>query len=207
MSTPHLSVASAIEKNKIASATAFVLLLSIVVTDLNGAYVETLYLARNSENVVWNGFTYIASNFETKLDLGSESLPKFVVTSTDPSGYIRSRMEAYSGGVGFAVTLSVVNTGNLTQPPEIQETFEVTEASASGYEISFTMGVENPISQRFPVNLQMRDQCPYTFKGPRCKYVGSTTTCDFTYHGSNGCKSKANQVNFGGFPGLQTLNV
>lgn len=199
----HLSVATAIEKNRIASDTAFVLLLDIVIHDNTGAYVETLHLAKNSENLVYLGNEYVASNFTAQIDIQTGSDPKFQLVAQDPTGVLRNRMELYGGGVGFPVTVTVVNSGNLTQSPEISDQFEVIQASAQGYVVSFTLGIENPISQRFPSRLMWKDQCPYPYKGPRCKYTGSLATCDFTLRGSNGCDVHLNTVNFGGFPGLQ----
>ena len=207
MSTPHVSVATAIEINRLATDVAFVLVLDVTVVDLNGTFVETLHLAKNAENIIWNGNVYAASNFDVKLDMGTGTTPSFVVNARDPSGVIRSRMEMYEGGVGFAVTMSVINTGNLTQPPEIQETFQVVGAATSGFDVTLTMGVDNPLLFRFPQRLEFRDQCPFVYKGPRCKYAGGLATCDFTYFGANGCKFHANSANFGGFPGLQNMNV
>jgi phage-related protein len=201
----HLSVATAIEKNRIASDVAFVLLLDIAVTDDNGALVETLHLAKNSENIIYQGNQYTGANFDVKLDLDVDTEPKMVVSAEDPSGFLRERMEAYSGGVGFQVGLTVVNTGNLAQPPEMKESFEVTEAAASGYNVNFTLGIPSPVRLRFPTRLQFRDQCPFLYKGAQCAYAGSNPSCDFTYFGSNGCKAHNNEANFGGFLGLQNL--
>jgi hypothetical protein len=205
MSSAHLSVATAIEKNRIASDKAFVLLMEIQVFDLFGAYVETLRLAKNSEDVTYHGQIYEKSNFSIKLNLDVASEPKLQCTAEDPAGVIRDRMELYSGGAGFPVRIVVVNTGNLDQPPEIEETFKVVSSSAAGYQVSFTMGIDNPIATRFPNRIQWRDQCSYRYKGARCKYSGSMSSCDFTRLGANGCKAHSNEVNFGGFLGLQNL--
>lgn len=205
MSSPHLSVATAIEKDRIASDTAFVLLLRIDVVDELGAFVESLYLAKNSEDVLWQNELYTASNFSVKLDLDVSSVPKLQVTAEDPTGVIRSKMEQYAGGAGFPVTMSVVNTGNLAQPPEIQESFKVVSSNAAGYQVTFTMGIDNPVATRFPNRIQWRDQCSYRYKGTRCKYAGPLATCDFTYFGTNGCKAHDNAANYGGFLGLQNL--
>ena len=202
----HISVATAIEKNKIASEVAFVMLLDITIKN-DGDVVEHLYLAKNSENVVYRGQTWQAANFNVKYSQDVEADPTMSVDAQDPSGFIRERMEAYNGGIMSDCTMIVLNTGNLTQEPEVEETFMVTGASINGYSVSFTLGVENPLHIRFPRINQFRDQCPYTFKGERCRYVGAASRCSFTYDGANGCLSKGNQINFGGFRGLQSLYI
>ena len=205
MSSPHFSVATAIEKDRIASDVAFVLVIEIDVLNSSGTLVETLYLAKNSENLVYQGNSYIASNFSVKIDLDAASDPKLQIQAEDPSGVIRDRLELYSGGIGFPVRVKVVNTGNISQPPEVSESFKVTQASQNGYSVSFTMGIDNPVSLRFPNRLAYREQCTYQYKGPRCQYAGAITNCDYTYSGTNGCKAHSNQANYGGFLGLQNF--
>lgn len=200
--TRHLSVATAIEKNKIASDVAFILLLSVDIHDQLGAYIETLRLAKNSENITYQGAVYTAANFDADLKLDVEEEPSLTVTAEDPTGYIRERMETYGGGVGSECTLMVINTGNIEQPPEVQESFEVVGASTDGYKVSFKLGSENPLTIRFPSRTMYRDQCPLIFKGPECKYAGGDGTCTYTF---SDCRAKGNQSNFGGFRGLQTL--
>lgn len=203
----HLSVATAIEKNKLASDKAFVLLLSVDIVTWEGDFVETLRLARNSENVSYKGHVYNAANFDASLDETVDEAATLQIDAEDPSGYIRDRMTYFHGGTGSSVTLTVVNTGNLEQPPEIEETFELIEASQTGYRVSFKMGVENLLTVRFPNLTQFKDQCTKTYKGPRCKYAGAMESCSFTYDGPNGCKAHENTANFGGLRGLQRLGV
>jgi phage-related protein len=200
--TRHLSVATAIEKNKIASDVAFVLLLKIDIKDQLGAYVETLHLAKNTEEVVFQGQLYQPANFDVEMKLDVEEQPSFSANAEDPTGFIRERMEAYGGGVGSDCTVMVVNTGNLAQPPEVKETFEIVGASMQGYKVSFQLGVDNPLATRFPKRLMYRDQCTLIFKGIECKYAGPDASCTYVW---NDCKVKGNQINFGGFRGLQTL--
>jgi hypothetical protein len=201
----HVSVATAIEKNRVASDKAFILLISFVVTDALNNYVETVYLAQNSENYVWQGNTYIASNFKIDIKSSADSEPELRIDASDPSGFIRERMAAYGGGIGFATTVTVVNTGNPNQPAEIQEIFEIVGASQNGFNVSFTLGVDNPLRDRFPRRLMYRDQCTLLYKGTLCKYAGSLPSCDYTFQGPNGCTFHNNSINFGGFRGMQTI--
>lgn len=207
MSSAHFSVATAIEKDKIASDIAFILLLEIDVVDLEGNPVETIRLAKNSEDLTYRGHTYAASNFTAKVTLDKDTDPRFDVSADDPTGVIRDKMTLYGGGIGCVVRFMVVNSGNLTQPPEVFEVFKVIQASHAGYQVSFTMGVDNPLSSRFPNRLQYKSQCTYQYKGTRCKYAGPLANCDYTYFGANGCKAHDNEENYGGFLGLNNYSA
>jgi hypothetical protein len=200
--TRHLSVATAIEKNKIASDVAFILLLDIAIYDQLGVYVENLRLAKNSEDLTFDGNLYTAANFDADIKLDVEEAASLSITAEDPTGFLRERMETYGGGVGSECTLMVVNTGNIDQPPEVMETFEVTGANTDGYKVSFNLGLENPLTLRFPSRAMWRDQCPLVFKGSECKYTGSDGSCTYTF---SDCRAKNNANNFGGFRGLQNL--
>lgn len=200
----HLTVASAIDKNKIASENAWLILCTIEVRDEFGAPVETLRIVRNNEDIVYQGNTYTAAEFSIDFENAANEEPSMKFSAVDPTGAIRDRMEDYGGGVGFGVTLTVVNTGNLDAPAEIEEEFDVLSASAPGINLTWTLGSENPLKYQFPLRRQYRDRCPWVFKGPRCGYVGSDEACDFTLNGANGCRAKNNVRNFGGFPALRS---
>jgi lambda family phage minor tail protein L len=199
----HMSVATVIEKNRIASPVAFVPLLEIDVTDpKTGAYLETIYLARNNENVEYNGHTYTAAAFDFDAKVEDNNQPTVTVMTRDYTRAIQARVQAYGGGVGFTVRLIIVNSGNITQPPEIVETFSVIQTSAKNYDITFTLGTENPLTRRFPFRRQFRDRCQWRYKGPECGYNGPLPSCDFTLFGINGCAAHNNDPRFGGFPGI-----
>lgn len=207
----HLSVATAIEVSRIASPVAFVPLIDVVVNNpVTGAYVETLYFARNSENITWHGNVYEASAFDFDVQEETGQVPRVTVTVKDYSQAIIEQMESYGGGVGFSVVLSVVNAGNLAQAPELQETFTVVSAMAQDYVVSFTLGIENPLMMRCPRRRQFRDYCNWRYKdSATCGYNGTKTSCDYTMWGGNGCLTHsdgsygANQFwRFGGFPGI-----
>lgn len=200
----HLTVASAIDKNKIASENAWLILCTIEVRDEFGQPVETLRIVKNNEDIVYQGETYTAAEFNIDFESAANEEPSMKFSALDPTGAIRDRMEDYDGGVGFGVTLTIVNTGNLDAPPEIEEEFDVLTASAPGVNVSWTLGAENPLKYQFPYRRQYRDRCPWVFKSPRCGYAGAATHCDFTLNGPNGCRVKNNVRNFGGFPALRS---
>jgi phage-related protein len=203
----HLTVASAIDKNKIDSMNAWVVLAKIVVRDEFDQEVETLRVCKNNENITYQGEEYVAAEFDLDFESAANEEPQMKFSAQDPTGVIRSRMEDYNGGVGFGVTLMVVNSGNLAAEPEINEEFDVVSASAPQTTVSWVLGAENPLKYQFPYRRQYRDRCPWVFKGNRCQYVGSATSCDYTMNGPNGCRVKDNMIHFGGFPALRSAAV
>lgn len=201
------TVGQAIERNQISSDNPYIILLRIDVRDAQNQHVEYLYLAKNTENVTYQGDIYSAANFEIDVKEEAGKLPQVEVSAKDISGIVRQRMEDYRGGVGFKVRLTVINADALDGPADIEEEFEVVSASAPpGYSIHFSLGAENPLAMRFPRHLQFRDRCLWTYKGARCKYAGALTTCDYTLDGANGCRAHDNVANFGGAPSLRPLN-
>lgn len=203
----HLSVATAIEKNRIASDTAFLILIEVDCLNAEGEVDETLRLVQNDENIQWQGDLYLAARFEIDISEDLDAEPTLNVVAFDASGYVRERMEGYDGGTGCPARVTIVNSGNLDQPPELREEFEIVAASTQDFEVTFQLGVDNLLTRRFPNRMQSRDQCPLLYKGGLCRYAGPKESCDYTYEGANGCKAHNNEANYGGFRGLQTLQV
>lgn len=204
MANRYLSIASIIEKNQVASAVAWVPLFEVEVIDPDtGVLVETLRFAQNTENVTFQGQVYSKARFDFSVTEETGSQPEVKLVGYDYTRAIQRRMQDHGGGIGFKVRLIVVNTGNLSAPPEITELFEVVGASQQDYAVSFTLGAENPLTFRFPRRRQFRDRCQWRYKGAECAYAGPLGTCDFTLNGSNGCVAHGNEERFGGFPGIR----
>lgn len=203
-----LSVASVIEKNRLSSDTPWLIALDIGVIDPNTAsLVETIHLVRNTEDITFNGNVYQAASFDIELKEESGTQQSVRLAIKDYSKAIQAKMQQYAGGVGFTVTVMVVNAGALDAPPEIVETFEVTGASSANYVCSFTLGAESSLTKTFPRRRQTRDFCQWRYKGDQCGYVGPLTSCDLTLNGSNGCKAHNNVIRFGAFPGINARDI
>lgn len=209
MSGKSLSIASIIEKNRLSSDVPFVVALDIeVVNPGTGSVVETLHLVRNTEALTFNGHTYEPASFDIELKEEAGAQQTVTLSIKDYSRAVQGRMQAYGGGIGFSVTVMVVNTGNLGQGAEIVEYFEVVGANAANYVCSFTLGAENHLSKTFPRRRQTRDFCQWRYKDPEtCKYSGPMTSCDLTLYGPNGCQAHGNTVRFGAFPGINSRGV
>lgn len=199
----NLTIASVIDKNKIASVNAWLLLLDIEIKDNLGNITETLRVVQNKENYVYKGNTYVALNFKTDFTQESNAEPTMRLIFEDVTGVIRDRMEEYNGGIGSSVKMMVINTGDTDGEAEIEDVYDVVSATASGILITWSLGAENPLKYQFPYRRQYRDRCPWVYKGVRCGYTGALPTCDYTLNGTNGCRAHNNIVNFGGFPALR----
>jgi phage-related protein len=203
-----LSVATVIEKNKIASDTPFLVCLEIDVLDpATNTLVETFYLVRNAEDVVWQGHTYVAMSFDIEFKSEANAIAPIQLRMFDYTRAVMERMQAYGGGIGSTVRVIVLNAGALDQPAEIMEHFSVVGAQAQNYTILWTLGAENILEITFPKRRQLRDRCSWRYKSGQCKYTGAKATCDLSLQGPNGCAAHFNTINFGGFPGINSNGV
>lgn len=204
----HASIATMIEKNRLVGEHAFVELLEIDVTDRNnGAVIETMRFARNSEDVTYQGHLYRKGAFSARVDQSANEVPDVSITVQDHTREVTRRIEDHEGGVGYEVRVMVVNSGAFDQPPEFKETFFVRSTSVRSHAVSFTLGDRNPLLSRFPGRLQHRSRCSWRYKGAECGYQGSKPSCDYSLYGPNGCEAHDNVERFGGFPGIQPRNV
>lgn len=200
----YLSVGTAIEKNKLFTDVAFINLLQIdVINPKTKEYIETLYVVNNKEDVVYLGQTYTATSFSLDVKKDSGSVPSLTCSFMDPTRAFEGILQQYEGGTGFKVRVLFVNTSALDQPPELQEEFEIMYTANSGYNITATLGAENPLNKRFPRRACYREMCSWIYKSPECGYCGELKSCDYTLTGKNGCKTHNNTHRYGGFPGVQ----
>lgn len=204
-----LSVGSAIEKNKIASNNAYLIFIDVDIVDPTTLLtVETLHMVRDSQGQTFNENFYGPTPFEIELKQDQGSQPTINLRIKDYSRAIQARMQAYGGGVGFKVTVSIAHSDVLDQPADVVQYFEVIGASCAAYEVNWILGTSVMTMQTFPRRTQTRDYCQWRFKDPdTCAYAGTALTCDLTLNGNNGCAVKHNSVNFGGFPGLNASGV
>lgn len=200
----HLSVGTIIEKNKIASEETFLILIDAEIKDEEGNYIDNIRFVKNSENILFQGNVYQASNFDININVEANTEPSISLVAQDQTRTLAQFIEAYGGLVDNQVTMIVVNSGNLEGPAEIQETFKIVGSSVDKYVVSFTLGTDSAVSKRFPQFRQFKDRCGWLYKSSRCGYAGALPKCDYTLNGANGCAAHNNISNFGGFPGLNT---
>jgi len=198
-----LSSQAIIEKNKLTSTGAFIVLLKVTFDS------TSVYLCRNNEDITWNGETWSAYYFqlgdinETK----EGELPTVDLNIWDINRVLTPTLADYAGGVGTSVDIYIVNTALLSETDPLRhETFNISEVSIDSMnKITFRLSVANLATRRSPKNRFLKTHCRYKeFKGSHCGYSGSETECDRTFAR---CKELENQMRFGGFPGVGQTGI
>lgn len=201
----HLNLSTIIDKNKISSENSFIILLAVEVKNpVDGTIVETIRFCKNSENIEYKGDLYIATNFDMDIKTEINKEPSITLKAHDETRALGQYIDLYDGLINNKVTMYIVNSAAL-QEAEMEEDFIILTASISGYKVEMALGIESAVNQRFPNFRQFKDRCAWKYKGIRCKYAGALPTCDYTRTGPNGCIAHDNEINFGGFPGINDL--
>lgn len=194
-----LSSVAILEKNKLHSDGAWIILLDIEIPGIE----TVVTICRNTEDITWNGTTYIAFPFEIG-DVSEDSkgtLPSIELKVSNVAQVLQSYIEEGQGGVQSTVTLRVVHSKHLdVTTPELEEIFSVTKTSVNSKWVTFTLGMNYPSGARRPLRRFMKNFCPFKFKGIEC---GATTTaytsCKKTL---TECRARGNSTRFGGEPGI-----
>lgn len=167
-----------------------------------------IYLVNNTENITFQGRTYIRSSFVPEIPkqtAGGEIQPA-TLRVENVTGTLVPILEAYAGAVGAAITVTLVNAALLTEDyAELTLEFDILHTAIKGDWITFTLGAPNPILQEWPP-LSYGPMCQWArfFKGAECGYTGPLTTCAGTIED---CRARGNSANFGGHRGLNSTGV
>jgi len=190
------------EKNLLASKSSWILLLDVTIPD---GLSTVIHLARNTEDVVFNGTTYLKFAFEidavTKESSQGE-IPSASIRVSNVSQALQAYVEEYDGLVDETVTLIVVNADHLAESyTELTLNFTITGCTVDAKWINFKIGLPNPLVKRYPLYRYLSGACNWraNFKGAECRYAGSDTNCTGTLEA---CRAKGNAGHFGGYPGL-----
>lgn len=191
-----------IEKNKLATPSAWLILLDISLPDGS-----KFYLVKNNENVTFNSQVYTALNFDvepTKASAQGE-IPTVTLRVSNVTRVLQDYLESTNGGVGATVTLRVVNSAYLSENySELTMTFDVLATVADAYWVSFTLGAPNPLRWRFPLNRYIANHCNWQYKSAECGYSGTASTCKRTLQD---CRDRFNSGRYGGYMGMSTGGV
>lgn len=185
------------EKNKIATASAWIVLLDIVISPTS-----TFFLCSNNENVSFGGHTYEAFPFdlEPHEESNKGEIPTLTLKVANVTQLIQEQLELNNGGVGASIKIRVVNSDYLTSDySELEMEFSILSAQASAEWLTLTLGAPNPLRIRFPPYRYIANHCHWEFKSAECAYTGGATVCDRSYER---CVELNNTPNFGGYRGL-----
>lgn len=186
------------EKNTLLQDSAYIILLQI---DFSG---QTIRLANNTEDIVWNSQTWNKTYFEIDtIDLtATGELPSISCRIQNIDRSLMVYLDNNSGGQGAVIWFYVVNTNHLSETtPFLEFKFTVVGCTETVDFITFKLGMKNPMLRAFPYWRIMKRYCRYkTFKGPLCQYSGSETSCNRTY---KVCDETMNNVSrIGCFPSV-----
>lgn len=193
----NLSAVAKIEKNKLVSDGAWILLLEITVSQNT-----VIRLCRNTEDIRWNGETWTA--FPLELDApkqsGTGELPRFAVRVSNVTRTVEGYLEQAGGGVGATVRMMVVMSNHLElATPELDEEFSVQSTSYDQDWVTFNLSGSVNLFRRIPQRRFMKNFCPFQYKGPECKCASGLPTCDKSL---SACKERGNSRRFGGEPAI-----
>jgi len=180
----------------------------VVCLEINIPDTDTIYITNNNEDVVFAGNTYQWFPFEIS-ELSNSSKGEIPQWSINISNVNRA-MEQYlieydnylkvNGISGNEITMTCYVVNALSADTAIlTEEFILTSFSTSSEWASFVLGAKSPFTMRYPRRRLIQNFCSWKFKSDKCKYSGSTSTCDKTL---TTCKALNNSGNFGGFFGI-----
>lgn len=197
-----LSTAALIEKNKLSTDSAWLILLEVTI----GATV--LKLVANNEDILWSGDTWQAFPFEldTVGETGKGEIPAITVKVSNVTGEVQRLLEANDGANGVPVVIRVINTDVTTTTPELELSFVVESSTHDEQWITFRLTGANCLTRRVPRRRYLKNFCPFVYGGIECGVSAATMatypTCNRT---SANCTERWNFTRFGGFPWMPEL--
>lgn len=196
----NLSAAATLEKNKVSSTGAWLILLEF---DIPGT--GDIRLTSNNENVFWpesggNLYTAFPFTVEDVREDSSGALPSFSIKVSNVTRALVPYLEETDGFKDASVRIMVVHSDHLDlTTAEIDEEFDVLGVGVDEMWATLTMGAPSPMRMRSPKDRYLKDHCRFKFKSARCGYSGTATLCDRTF---KRCKALGNSARYGGFPGI-----
>ena len=185
------------EKNKLATANPWIVLLDIVLDESTA-----FYFCSDNSDVTFSGQTYTAFPFDLEpVESSSKGeIPSVSLRVSNVTQLVHYYLEQLNGAVGASVKIRVVNAAYLSEDyAELEMDFSVQTVSATDEWLTFTLGAENPLRRRFPPHRYIAQHCKWNFKSVECAYGGALTTCDRSW---TQCTARNNTKRFGGYQGL-----
>lgn len=196
-----LTPAATLEKNKIASTGAWLVLLDISIP----GYSYPLRLVDNNEAIEWPASSgYLYSPFPFTLDDvaedGQGGLPSFSIKVSNVTKSLVPYIEQTDGLDGARIRIRVVHSELLNEAAVLDETVDVLGCTVDLMWVTISLGGESPQRMRAPRDRYLKDHCRYrVFKGVLCGYQGDAISCNRSF---STCKELGNGSRFGGFPGI-----
>jgi phage-related protein len=193
----NIPAALILEKNKLATPNPWLLLFDVMLPEST-----TLYVVRNTEDIIFNGHTYTAFpiKFEPTKQASKGEIPTVSLRISNVTRVLQAYMEQFAGGIGSTVTFRVVNAAYLSENyAELTMTYDIIAAVSDAHWITITLGAPNPLRSIYPQFRYNAHFCNWQFKSVECGYAGASEICKRTLAY---CRQLNNSPRFGGFPGL-----
>ena len=163
--------------------------------------------ARNTEDVFYAGRNYPAFNFDVGLGslVGDGSVPRYgLVIAHDGDYTLEDIINATEGAGGGTITIIRVHEDFLDEYIlELVQEVTILTANSDTDNITFQLGIPNPLLKKIPLRRYSSKKCPYAlpslFKGLECQYAGADPICTGKYED---CFTKGNIIHWGGEIGL-----
>jgi len=199
---PHITL----EKNRVASAGAWLLLIDLTLVDpANSENTEVFYFVRNNEDIVFDGNIYTAFPIEIDtIEKNSQGeLPSVSLRVSNVTRALQPYIENYDGGNGSTVKLTVVHSSHLTENySELEMDLTIKSCSSDNNWVVFALGGLNPLVKKFPIHRYIAGHCNWKPGSVECGL--SITECDRT---ETACGLNNNTHRFGGYPGLKSGGI
>jgi phage-related protein len=202
-----ISAVATAEKNQKLSDGVFAVLLKVDVP----SFVDPLYFCANTENIVWDSNTWIATSFDID-EIGentSGDAPSFNIKVSNVNRLMESYIVQYdqwlklNSHAAIEVTLYIVNTHNLgSAVAEFEYTADVLSYTADAVWVTFELGSSNLLNFVFPKDVYTANSCRWIFKSDECGYSGPEGTCRKTL---SACTEYGNESRFGAFPSIDSM--
>lgn len=179
MITPPSSIAQ--ELQKLNSEGSLLYLLEILYPPNSSL---DIYLARNHDNVTWNGKTWSQGWFEIDtVNQDSDNIMESYVRMSNIGGFIENEIILRNNLKRCKMTIYCVNSNLLElNEPVYSLVFDIMKVACDNIIASAKISVQNPLLLDYPSLKYNGSICQYRiFPGdPRCPYVGVLTTCNRT---------------------------
>ena len=164
---------------------------------------HSIYLARNLEDVVWNGLTWSKFwfEFEAVESASSDNVPELQLQTSNVGGIIEAIVLEHDNFSDSTCIIYFLNSNCLTETtPITQVTFQIMKPICDNKTVSLKLSAENPLLLSFPSWHYHGSICQYReYKGSLCGYTGDAGDCSRTL---KACLDRGNQKRFGAQLGL-----
>jgi len=191
----ELTTLQKLEKNRLYSGGAWIVLLNININDTY--YVK---VCNNNEDITFGGNLYYAFPFSMEvitLEDSKGEINDITLKVSNLTGIIMNYIEKTDGAINSTITISVVSSKHLEEAAVFEEMMKIASISYDDSWIELKLSADYITSFRIPIRTYKRDFCDYQFKSVECGYSGTETECNRSL---TRCRALGNNIRYGGEP-------